>query len=124
MSALLLFTHLLAACIWVGGLVAIAVVARVARRELAPATRVAFFRSLGRSYATVGGPALAVALLTGAGLLVQRGWDHAATAAALLAVTLILATAAGVVQARAMTRLRQRAVGAPGDPALLARVDR
>jgi hypothetical protein len=41
-----------------------------------------------------------------------------------LAVALVLATGAGVVQARGMTRLRQRAVREPGDAALTARIER
>jgi uncharacterized membrane protein len=123
-NVVLVFVHLLAACVWVGGLVAVAVVARVARRELDAAAGVAFFRSLGRSYGKVGGSALAVAVLTGTALLAQRGWDQAAGAAALLALALIVATVAGVAQARRMTRLRQRAVREPPDPTMSALIDR
>jgi uncharacterized membrane protein len=125
-SVVLVFVHLLAACVWVGGFVAVAVavVARAARRELDAAARVAFFRSLGRSYGKAGGSALAVAMLTGTALLAQRGWDQAAGAAALLASALIVATVAGVAQARRMTCLRQRAVRDPLDLALAALIDR
>jgi uncharacterized membrane protein len=122
-NVLLVFVHLLAACLWVGGFVAIAVVARVARRELDEAVRVAFFRSLGRSYGKVGGSALAVGVLSGTVLLGRRGWDQAAGAAAILALALIIATVAGIVQARRMTRLRCRAVIGPRDPRLLALID-
>jgi uncharacterized membrane protein len=90
--------HLLAACVWVGGFVAIAVVARVARRELDTAARVAFFRSLGRSYAKVAASALAVGVVSGTALLGRRGWDQAAGAAALLALALIIATVAGIAR--------------------------
>jgi uncharacterized membrane protein len=120
----LVFVHLLAACVWVGGFVAIAVVARVARQELDATVRVAFFRSLGRSYGKVGGSALAAGVLSGAALLGQRGWDQAAGAAAILALALIIATVAGIAQARRMTRLRHRAVIEPRDPRLLALIDR
>ncbi|MGN6130678.1 MAG: hypothetical protein ACTHOK_10105, partial [Nocardioidaceae bacterium] len=51
-----------ATSIWLGGYVAIVVVARVATRTLDPGGRVALFRSLGRAYLRVGLPALAVAL--------------------------------------------------------------
>ena len=119
-SSVLVFVHLLAACIWVGGFVAIGVAAGVARRQLGDAERVAFFRALGRSYGVVGGPALVVALASGAVLLGDRapGWDGTALAAVVLAAALVLATVAGVMQARGMTRLRQRALGASGDAAL------
>jgi hypothetical protein len=48
-SVVLVFVHLLGMRV-VGGFLAVAVVARVARRELDAAARVALFRSLGRSY--------------------------------------------------------------------------
>lgn len=96
----------------------------MARRELEAPAGVAFFRSLGRSYGKVGGSALAVAMLTGAALLDQHGWDRTAGAAALLALALILATMAGVVQARRMTHLRQRALHESLDPALRGLIDR
>jgi uncharacterized membrane protein len=123
-SVVLVFVHLLAASVWVGGFVAVAVVARVARRELEAPARVAFFRSLGRTYGKVGGSALGIAVLTGAALLGQHGWDQAAGAAALLALALIVSAVAGVVQARRMTRLRQRAIRRPLDPSLPALIDR
>lgn len=120
----LVFVHLLATCVWVGGFVAIAVVARIARRELEPPTRVAFFRGLGRSYGIVGGASLAVALGTGLALLSDRGWSGTVVAAAVLAAALVVATAAGVVQARGMTRRRERALRDSTDERLAARVDR
>ncbi len=104
-----------AAAVWVGGLVAIFVVARVARRTLRPAERVAFFRCLGRAYGPVGGLALALALASGAVLLSRHPWDGQVTAATAVAGSLVAVTAAGVVQARRMTRLRHRALGNPGD---------
>ena len=54
---------LIAGSVWVGGYVAIGVVARVTVRTLGPADRVAFFRALGRMYGIVGTVALALALL-------------------------------------------------------------
>ncbi len=125
-SAVLVFIHLLAAAVWVGGFVAIVVVVRAARESLEPDQRVAFFRALGRGYGIVGGIALLVALATGAVLLAGRdgGWDAAATVAAVLGAAIVLATAAGVRQARAMTRLRQAALAAPGDESLARRIDR
>jgi uncharacterized membrane protein len=121
---MLLFLHLLAVSVWVGGFVTIAVVTRVVRRELPMAARVAFFRSLGRGYGVVGGLALGVALSTGGALLSWRGWDEWSALAVLLALALVLATGAGVVQARGMTRLRQRAVREPQDPVLTAHIER
>lgn len=119
-SAPLIAVHALAASIWVGGLVAIFIVARAASSTLQPAQRVEFFRALGRSYGIVGTLALLVALATGAILLDGHPWNGLMVAAAIVAGALLLATAAGMAQARAMTRLRRRAVaqigGEPLDP--------
>jgi len=123
-SVVLVFVHLLAVCAWVGGFVAVAVVARVVRRELDAPAGVAFFRSFGRSYGKVGGSALAVAVLTGSALLAQRGWDRTAGAAAVLTLALVVSTVAGVAQARRMTRLRQRGLDTPLDPTLSALIGR
>jgi uncharacterized membrane protein len=113
-----------AAAVWVGGLVAIFVVARVARRTLRPAERVAFFRCLGRAYGPVGGLALALALVSGAVLLSGHPWDGQVTAATAAAAAgcLVAVTVAGVMRARRMTRLRHRALGNPGDPGLARQV--
>lgn len=120
----LVAVNVLAVAIWVGGLVAIFVVARVASRTLDPPTRVAFFRGLGQAYGPVGGLALLVALLSGALLVVGRHWDDLLGATVAVAAGLVLVTVAGVLQARAMTRWRQRALSAPGDGELDARVHR
>ncbi len=112
----------LATAVWVGGLVAIFVVARVAHATLGTAERVTFFRGLGRAYGPVGGAALAVALASGAALAATRPWTGPLTAAAVLAAALVAVTAAGVLQARRMTRLRQAALRAPGSTALTAAV--
>ena len=112
----------LATAVWVGGLVAIFVVARVAHATLGAAERVTFFRGLGRAYGPVGGAALAVALASGATLAATRPWTGPLTASAVTAAGLVAVTAAGVVQARRMTRLRQAALGAPGSAGLTAAV--
>lgn len=109
-SPLLVFVHLLAVCIWVGGFVAIAVVARAASRTLTVAGRIDLFRAVGRSYGAVGGIALVVGISTGLALLAGRSWGTGERLALGLAALLVLATVAGVIQARGMTRLRQRAL--------------
>ena len=121
-TGILLGVFTLASCVWVGGYVAIGVVARAATSALEPAARVAFFRTLGRSYLRVGGTALVVAIGTGAGLLTEHGWDGTVAATVVVTAALVLSLAAGVVQARRMTRLRSAAVAAPEDPALAGRV--
>lgn len=121
-SAPLIAVHALAASIWVGGLVAIFIVARAASLTLQPAQRVEFFRALGRTYGIVGTLALLVALATGAILLDERPWDGLLITAAVVAGVLLLVTSAGMAQARAMTRLRRRAVAQSGGEPLDPRV--
>lgn len=114
----------LATAVWVGGLVAIFVVARVATATLPPPERVAFFRGLGRAYGPVGGLSLTVALVAGAAQTAGHPWDGLLTSAAVVAGGLVVVTLAGVVQARRMTRLRRSALQRPGDELLSRRVRR
>jgi len=120
--ALLLSAFAVAASIWVGGYVAIGVVARSAGTTLEGPTRVAFFRSLGRSYLRVGTPALIVAILTGAAPVWGRRWDPLLAATVAVVALLLIGLAVAVAQARAMTRLRTLAVQEPDDEQLAARV--
>ena len=124
MHWLLVFVAMLGACTWVGGFVVIVVVTRVARSTLESAEQVAFFRALGRAYGVVGGTALAVALVAGGLLLADREWDGLALAAVVLASATVIATWAGVVQARGMTRLRAAVVRDPENAGLALRVRR
>lgn len=114
----------LATAVWIGGLVAIFVVARVAHATLGPAERVAFFRRLGRAYVLAGGMALTAALASGAVLATTHRWDGQLTASTVVAAALVAVTVAGVAQARRMTRLRQNALHHAGSPGLAAKVRR
>ena len=114
----------LATSVWIGGLVAIFVVARVAHATLEPAERVAFFRGLGRAYGWAGGAALTAALASGAVLASTYRWDGLLTAGAVVAAALVAVTTAGVAQARRMTRLRLDALRDAGCPGLSAKVQR
>ncbi|HVC71133.1 MAG TPA: hypothetical protein VNC61_12835 [Acidimicrobiales bacterium] len=108
--------ELIAACIWVGSLVCLALVATVARQVLDGPLQVAFFRALGRRYGIVGPASLLVAM--GAGLALAwppSSWSGTIDAAVALVGVLVLLTAAGMAQARTMTILRRQAMSAPGD---------
>lgn len=117
-STALVAVELLAACIWVGSLACLAVVTSAARKVLDGPSQVAFFRAIGRRYGIVGTAALLVAI--GCGLALAwppSAWSNIIAAAVALSGALVLLTAAGMAQARAMTVLRRRAVTAPDDRA-------
>jgi hypothetical protein len=120
--AVVLAVLLLSTSVWLGGYVAIAVVARVATATLEPAGRVAFFRALGRRYLWVGGGALVVAIGTGAALLDYDSGGALLIATIVLTAVLVGTLAVAVGQARRQTRLRRAALAAPRDEALAARV--
>jgi uncharacterized membrane protein len=108
-----------ASAVWVGGLVAIAVAARVATRTLDTAARVRFFRGLGRTYGVVGSTALVVVYGAGAYLVYGRPWNGQLTATAVVATALVAVTVAGIVSARRMSRLRRRLLDQPDDTDLV-----
>lgn len=112
--SVLIFFELLAASVWIGGLVTIAIVARIIRGQLGTVEQVVFFRTLGRSYGRVGASALGVALAGGAVLLRHHPADASVLATAAAAVILVVVTAVAVRQARAMTRLRERGLNDSG----------
>jgi uncharacterized membrane protein len=115
-DVVLQFVLVLATSIWVGGLVTIAVVARVASRTLTAAARVQFFRGLGRTYGPVGGVALGTALVTGAVLVADQPMGGPVVAGSVVASALVVTTAVGVAQARRMTQLRLQAAVSAEDP--------
>ena len=65
-SAPVVAVELIAASVWVGGMVCMTIVAKAARDALDDASQVAFFRSVGRRYGIVGSTSLLVAI--GAGI--------------------------------------------------------
>lgn len=64
-NRVLIAVELVAASVWVGSFVCLTVVTSTARASLDSASRVVFFRTLGRRYGIVGSLALAVAIGVG-----------------------------------------------------------
>ncbi len=110
---LLVLALVISAAVWVGGYVAIVVVARAATTSLDRAGRIALFRALGRAYLRVGIPALLIAYGCGAGLLRDHPVDPTVIITAVTAAVLLAVLVLGVLQARRMTHLRLRALAAP-----------
>jgi putative copper export protein len=124
--------HLIAAAVWAGGLVFLALAVGVARRTLADADRIAFFRAIGRRFAIVGGIALLVLIATGGDMTSDRdAWSslgegsYGKTLLAkliLVGVVIVLTLVHSLIQGPALSRLRAEALERPGDEALQRRI--
>jgi hypothetical protein len=124
-SAPVVVLEILSASVWIGSLVCLAVVSQAARQVLQGPAQVAFFRAVGRRYAIVGTGSLFVAIGTGLAMAWPPAtWSGTIDAAVALAGLLVVATAAGMAQARAMGTLRRRAMGSPADPVARAAASR
>lgn len=106
---LLLALLIIGAGMWIGGMIAVTMLAVISKRAFEPTVRAAFFRRFARTYFPTFGSALVVAAIAGFIMLIDRGYDGIAWAITILVIIILVALAAGVVQARAMTRLRTRA---------------
>ncbi|MEO7126981.1 MAG: hypothetical protein ABI382_03965 [Nakamurella sp.] len=109
---------------WIGGMVAVTMLAIISKRALEPAVRAAFFRRFARTYFPTFGAGLVVAAIAGFFMLIARGWDGIAWAITILVIVILIALAFGVVQARAMSRLRTHAaeLGSDTDADLTRRI--
>src|SRR5450759_2895067 len=117
-SAPLVAVELISASIWVGGMACLAIVAKAARGVLDESSQVAFFRAVGRRYGIVGTASLLIAIAAGLALSwPPSSWSRTIDAALVLAGVLVVATVAGMTQARAMTALRRKVITNPGDSA-------
>ena len=121
-EALVLVVFVLATSIWVGGYVAIIVVARTSASVLDPGARVVLFRSLGRAYLWVGLPALIVAYVTGAVLARNEPRDALLISTTVIALLLAALLAVAVAQAKRMSVLRRNLLATPDSAALDERV--
>jgi len=124
-SAPVVALEILSASVWIGSLVSLAVVSQAARKVLEGSAQVAFFRAVGRRYAIVGTASLLGAIGDGLAMAWPPAtWTATIDAAVALAGVLVLATAAGMAQARLMGTLRRRAMESPDDHATRASVRR
>ncbi len=127
--------HLIAATIWAGGLIFLALAVGVARKTVSDRERVALFRGLGRRFALVGGIALVVLIATGTDMATTRlpswgdltGTDYGETLLVklvLVALVIALTILHSAVQGPALSRLREQALEHPDDAELQARLRR
>ena len=127
--------HLIAAAVWVGGMVMLGLAVGAARRAVDESERVALFRSLGRRFLVAGGIAMLVLIATGTDMAADRlgAWSDLTdtdygerllaklvVVAAVIALTLFHS----LVQGPALTLLRARALEDPQDEDLHAEIRR
>jgi uncharacterized membrane protein len=125
MRTVLIAIEMLAASIWIGSLVCLAIVSAAAGQALDPQARVALFRQVGRLYGVVGTGSLLAAIAAGVALAWPMSHIDATLGALFaLAAVLLLATMAGMAQARRMTAHRQRLLSLPSDGDAAERVRR
>src|SRR5581483_7368977 len=121
----LIAVEMLAASVWIGSLVCLALVSSAARQVLDPAARVALFRRVGRVYGVVGTGSLAVAICGGVALAWPPSqFGGTVTAALALSLAIGAITVVGMLQARRMTRLRQRVIKSPADATAVSELRR
>ena len=127
--------HLIAAAVWVGGMVFLGLAVGAARKTLGDRERVALFRRLGRRFLYVGGAAMLILIGTGSDMASDRlasfgdlfDTDYGKRLAEKLAVVIVVIALTlfhSLVQGPALSRLRERALEWPGDAALTAEVRR
>lgn len=123
--------HLLAAAVWVGGLVFLGLAAGAARRAVADRERVELFRVLGKRFLMLSAVALVALVATGADMAADRlpSWDaltettYGKTLLAkwiVLAVVIVLTAVHSFVLGPRVGRLRESLIERPGDAALEA----
>ena len=113
------------ASIWVGSLVCLAVVSVAAAQALDEHSRVALFRRVGRLYGRIGTGALLATIAVGAALVwPPTDIDGEIVALFVLAAALVVATFAGMAQARQMSAHRQSLLATPADQRVIERVQR
>lgn len=110
------------AAIWLGGYVAVVIVAATSAKALDAEARVRFFRRFGGDYLKVALPALLIAYATGWALLGRLPWSAGHTRLAVACGLLLAVLLLGIAQARDLTRLRQRLASAPEETSLATQI--
>ena len=124
-TTLELSLHLIAAAVWVGGVVFLGLAATAARSTVSPRERIALFRLLGRRFLLLAGGALAVLIATGAGMAADGSYgERLRQKLGVVAIAVALTAFHSFVQGPALSRLRERALDHPEDESLAGEIRR
>jgi hypothetical protein len=121
--SVLLAAAMLAASVWIGSLVCLAIVSNAASKVLDRGPRIALFRRVGRVHGVVGFSCLVFTIIAGVAIFWPLSDAPAGGIAVLaMALALVVLTVAGMAQARRMSAVRQQHLESPNDPDSARRV--
>jgi len=124
-TTLELSLHLIAAAVYVGGVVFLGITASAARNTVSPRERIALFRVIGRRFLLLAGGALAILIGTGAMMASEGDYgDRLNQKLGVVAIAVALTYYHSFIQGPALSRLRERALDRPDDAALAAEIRR
>ncbi len=90
MRLFIVWVHVLAAVVWVGGMAFVGVVVAPYARKLPAEQQRELFEQFGRRFSTIGWACIAVLLVTGVGNLIERGMEWSPAFARTLGAKLLL----------------------------------
>jgi len=116
--------HLIAAAVWVGGVVFLGIAATAARKTVSPRERIALFGEIGTQFLRTAAAALAVLIATGTDMADGTYSDRLRQKLVVVAIAVALTAYHSFVQGPALSRLREEALDRPDDAELGAQVRR
>jgi uncharacterized membrane protein len=117
--------HLIAAAVYVGGVVFLGVAAASARATVSPRERIALFRVIGRRFLMLAGGALLILIGTGAAMASDGDYgERLNQKLGVVAIAVALTYYHSFIQGPALSRLREQALDRPEDGELAAEIRR
>jgi uncharacterized membrane protein len=122
-TTLELSLHLIAAAVYVGGVVFLGIAASAARNTVSPRERIVLLRVIGRRFLLLSGGALAILIGTGAMMASDGDYgDKLNQKLGVVAIAVALTYYHSFIQGPALSRLREQALDRPGDATLAAEI--
>jgi copper resistance protein D len=117
--------HLIAAAVYVGGVVFLGLAAASARATVSPRERIALFRLLGQRFLLLSGGALLILIGTGAAMAADGDYgERLNQKLGVVAIAVALTYYHSFIQGPTLSRVREQALDRPGDADLAAEIRR